>query len=120
MSFKKALIQIRDNYVIGQAARAKVPAFHPGVVCRLRFVFSGRVQHVGFRLEVAELADRLELTGFCKNLENGDVLVELQGAKNRIAYLVFFMRSLTRIKVTHVTATSLPIDPAETAFDREV
>ena len=118
MQIKDAFIKIRDEYVIRQVARAKVPAFRPGVVCRLRFIFSGRVQHVGFRLEAAEMADRLELTGFCKNLENGDVLVEVQGAKNRIAYLVFFLRSLTRIKVTHVTATPLPIDPKETIFNR--
>ena len=60
----------------------------------------------------------LELTGFCENLPNGDVLLEVQGAKNRIAYLVFFLRSLTRIKVARVTATPLPIDPKETIFNR--
>ncbi|MBQ8584999.1 MAG: acylphosphatase [Butyricicoccus sp.] len=118
MQIKDVFLKIRDDYVIHQVARAKVPAFRPGVVCRLRFVFSGRVQNVGFRLEAAEMADRLELTGFCENLPNGDVLLELQGAKNRIAYLVFFLRSLTRIRVEHVTATRLPINPTETVFIR--
>ena len=118
MQIKDVFLKIRDEYVIHQVSRAKVPAFRPGVVCRLRFVFSGRVQHVGFRLEAAEMADRLELTGFCENLPNGDVLLEVQGAKNRIAYLVFFLRSLTRIKVARVTATSLPIDPMEEKFNR--
>ena len=118
MQIKDAFLKMRDDYVIRQVARAKVPAFRPGAVCRLRFIFSGRVQNVGFRLEAAEMADRLELTGFCENLPNGDVLLEVQGAKNRIAYLVFFLRSLVRIKVKTVTAVQLPIDPNETIFNR--
>ena len=82
----------------------------------MRFVFSGRVQKVGFRLEVSELAKRLGLTGFCENLDSGDVLAELQGPRNRIAFLVDFMHSLKRIKITHMTKGEKPLAEGESGF----
>ena len=93
MSLKTKFIKVRDNYVINQVQRLKFPEFEAEDTCRYRVVFSGRVQKVGFRLEVCELAKRLELTGFCENLERGDVMVELQGPDNKIKYLISFMES---------------------------
>lgn len=119
MSIKTAFITIRDNYVINQVTRLKLPAFSEDKTVRYRITFSGRVQHVGFRLEVSELARRLELTGFCQNLENGDVLAEFQGPKNRIKFLVTFLESLKRIKITNKTVERLPLKEGETAFQKE-
>lgn len=119
MSFKSIFIQMRDNYVINQAGNVQIPVFAEEKTSRYRITFSGRVQHVGFRLEVAELAARLGLTGFCKNLENGDVLAELQGPKEKIKFLVYFMESLKRIKVTERKVERLAVNPEETAFFRE-
>ena len=113
-TFKK----IRDQYVIDQAHRVRLPEFSEAPVCRRRIVFHGRVQHVGFRLEVQELANRLGLTGFCENLENGDVLAELQGTEARIQFLLDFMDSLVRIRIKHKTVEPCPIDPEETSFLR--
>ena len=66
----------------------------------------------------------LEMTnycgGFCKNLENGDVLVELQGLRSKIDFYVNFMKSLKRIRVDHVTVTELPVTPNEIEFNREI
>lgn len=115
---KTAFKQFRDFLVIDQVRRAKIPAFAPDRVCRRRIRFSGRVQKVGFRLEVCELARRLELTGFCQNLPNGQVLAELQGPKNRIGFLVGFMESLKRIRITDKTVEELPVLPEETGFGR--
>ena len=78
----------------------ELPGFPEDDLVRYRIVFSERVQKVGFRLEVCEMAGRLGITGYCQNLQNGDVLAEFQGPKNRITYLVRFMESLKRIKVT--------------------
>ena len=78
----------------------ELPGFPEDDLVRYRIVFSERVQKVGFRLEVCEMAGRLGITGYCQNLQNGDVLAEFQGPKNQIAYLVRFMESLKRIKVT--------------------
>ena len=116
MNLKATLKKLRDTYVIKQVQRAKLPEFAPDRIRRYRFIFSGRVQKVGFRLEVCELAESLGLTGFCQNLDNGDVLAELQGADNRIQHLVSFMGSLKRIRIKHQVVEELPIDTRETAF----
>lgn len=119
MSIKNKFVQIRDGYVIRQARNAKIPTFEKSEMKRYQIVFSGRVQHVGFRLEVSELADRLGLTGFCKNLDNGDVLAELQGEEKRIQFLISFMESLKRIKITNKQIEILGINQSETIFQRE-
>ena len=113
-SFKK----LRDKYVIRQVQRVKFPDFPADRVCRCRVIFSGRVQKVGFRLEMAELAKRLGLTGFCKNQPDGNVLAELQGQENRIYFLISFMESLIRIKITDKHIEELTVRPNETAFIR--
>ena len=107
--FKKLLKQFRDRYVINQAWNAPVPEFTPSRVCRYGIRFSGRVQNVGFRLEVAELAKNLGLTGFCENLPDGDVYAQLQGPENKILYLVSFMESLVRIRITEKIMEELPL-----------
>ena len=71
---------------------------------------------MGFRLEVCELAKRLEITGFCKNLENGDVLAELQGTEDKIEYLISFMESLKRIKIRNKRIENLEIIEGENNF----
>ena len=116
MSLKQTFKNLRDNYVLKQAQNAVLPAFSPAPVCRLRVRFSGRVQKVGFRLETYELAKRLRLTGFCRNLENGDVLAELQGPENRIHFLISFMESLKRIKIKHRELSVWDVVPGETDF----
>ena len=107
---------IRDNYVINQVKKVKLPEFEPGNIRRYKITFSGRVQNVGFRLEVCELAKRLGLTGFCKNLENGDVLAEMQGEDEKIQYLLIFMESLKRIKIKNKTVEEVEVRTSETGF----
>ena len=116
MSLKAKFIKIRDNYVIHQVQRAELPEFEADSIRRYRVTFSGRVQKVGFRLEVCELAKRLELTGFCKNLENGDVMAELQGPDNKIKYLLSFMETLRRIKIRNKMIEELEADREEKEF----
>ena len=116
MSIKDKLKRFRDNYVIKQVQKATFPHFETDAIKRYRVVFSGRVQKVGFRLEVLELAKRLELTGYCKNLENGQVLAEIQGPSNKIDYLIFFMENLKRIKIKDKTIEELEINGMEKEF----
>lgn len=119
MSIKKLFVTMRDHYVIRQVDKLKLPAFPEEKMVRYRITFSGRVQHVGFRLEISELARKLNLTGYCRNLENGDVLTEIQGPKNRIKYLVSFMESLKRIKITNRTVEKMTLNESETTFKKE-
>lgn len=118
MSLKERLIKMRDDYVISQVHRAEIPMFRVSPLVRWQVTFSGRVQHVGFRLEVCELAKRLKLTGYCQNLENGDVLAELQGMENKITFLITFMESLKRIRISRKEIVKLELVLDEMEFEK--
>ena len=120
MSIKDTFKKFRDDYVINQVQKAKIPDFKEDEITRYQILFHGRVQKVGFRLEVCELAARLGLTGWCQNLENGDVLAEFQGPKNKIKFLVHFMESLVRIKIKEKKITKLSLIQDEKAFVKKV
>lgn len=109
--------QIRDNYVIRQVEKAKLPDFEDDYFVRRRVTFSGRVQHVGFRLELERMAARLGLTGWVKNLENGDVQAEIQGYESRIRFLLKFMCSLKRIKIKKMENKARSLQTGETTFE---
>lgn len=46
---------------------------------RKHIVVSGRVQGVGFRYHTIQLADACKLTGWVRNLDSGEVELEIQG-----------------------------------------
>jgi acylphosphatase len=52
----------------------------------------GRVQGVGFRWFILRHAERLGLTGYCRNLPNGDVEVFAQGTDAALAELAGALR----------------------------
>lgn len=106
----------QNNYVVKQVENLELPEFKTSETRRREIIFSGRVQKVGFRLEVFELANRLGLTGWVQNLDNGSVRTQLQGGVNRIEFLVNFMESLKRAKVKKVDLIELDIQTDETEF----
>ena len=110
--FKK----FRDDYVIHQVEKTKLPDFEDDYFVRRRVTFHGRVQHVGFRLELEQMATRLGLTGWVKNLENGDVQAEIQGYESRIRFLLKFMHSLKRIKIKNMENKPCSPKQNETEF----
>lgn len=110
--FKK----LRNEYVIWHANRIKFPKFSPSPIVRKKVSFSGRVQKVGFRLEIYSIAERMKLTGWVKNLEDGSVEVEFQGEELQISFLVHCMQSLKRASVKKLTIIDLPISDGEENF----
>ncbi len=62
---------------------------------RYLIIFKGRVQGVGFRYSAQRQANDLNLTGYVKNLDNGDVRVEIQGESSLINN---FIRTMINIK----------------------
>ncbi len=50
----------------------------------LNAIVKGRVQGVGYRFFVLETARRMKLTGFVKNLPNGDVEVQAEGPEEKL------------------------------------
>ena len=108
----EALKRLRDNYVIWHANNIKFPEFDSTTVVRKRVVFSGRVQKVGFRLELFTIAHRLNLTGWVKNLEDGSVEAEPQGDESRVNFLIKSMKDLKRASVKNcdVITTTISSD----------
>lgn len=58
------------------------------MVVEARIIFSGRVQGVGFRWTVVEVAERYGIVGCVKNLSNGSVEVIAQSSKESIDLFV--------------------------------
>ncbi len=116
MSLKRKLIEARDNYVVNQVKTVQLPQFKSMEIRRYRITFYGRVQNVGFRLEVSEMAKKLGLTGFAENQKDKSVLVEVQGQFDKIKFLVAFMKSLKRIVIKNVDIKRLPLDFTEIGF----
>lgn len=116
MKIKKIFKRIRHDYVVNQVKKANVPPFGADETVRYCIIFEGRVQGVGFRLEMEQLARRLNLTGWAKNLENGGVEAQIQGMKNRIDFLLGFMNSLVRIKIDKMQKEAMDVLPHEQGF----
>lgn len=53
-------------------------------VFHLAAYFSGHVQGVGFRYQVARLARGFEVAGYVKNLADGRVLLEVEGKDQEV------------------------------------
>lgn len=49
---------------------------------------TGKVQQVGFRWFTVQWAQDFGLSGYAKNLEDGTVLIEAEGKKNKIESLI--------------------------------
>lgn len=119
MNIKVWIKKVKNGYVIRQARNVRLPQFESDDMVRRHYIFKGRVQKVGFRIEVIELAKRLGLTGWVNNLENGDVEAELQGPKNKIDFLVSFMESLKRIKIDSKEVKEILVVESEKAFQSD-
>ena len=55
-------------------------------------MISGRVQGVGFRWSAAAEAGKLGITGFVKNLSNGNVYIEAEGSPEQLEAFVGWCR----------------------------
>ena len=116
MKIISLLKKLRDGYVIRQVEHIKLPDFSTEGIVREHLLFIGRVQNVGFRMEVYLIAGKLGLTGWVKNKEDGNVEAEIQGEKSKIAFIKHYMKSLKRAKVTHIVEKELALQNQEQSF----
>lgn len=116
MNFKEWIRNTKDGYVVRQVKNIVLPRFELSPIIHRRFVFHGRVQKVGFRLEIFELAKRLELSGWVRNRMDGTVEAQFQGEENKVDFLVAFMKSLKRAKVTKIDSFSISFHDASGEF----
>lgn len=111
--------RVRDGYVRWHADRIRLPAFPESPLIRRRVYFSGKVQKVGFRLELSRLAERLNLTGSVKNREDGSVEAVLQGEERAVQFLVKCMIGLKRASVARLDMQELPVLESLTGFQSD-
>ena len=77
----------------------------------------GRVQGVHFRVFVRNSARELGVTGWVKNMKDGSVTMELQGAAQIIEQLIEKIKQgRGRIKVTSLELADLPVTEGEIGF----
>lgn len=84
---------------------------------RKHFIFKGRVQGVGFRITFYQQATRLHLTGWVRNLSNGDVEACLQGELAAIQQVIDYMHSIRYIRIEHTEVEDLDILSDEMSFE---
>lgn len=77
---------------------------------RYYIVFTGRVQGVGFRYTAQMKATEYDLTGWVRNLDNGDVDMEVQGAPDAIHSLLRDLRLGERwIRIDDYSQKEIPL-----------
>ncbi|WP_070963364.1 acylphosphatase [Vibrio sonorensis] len=57
----------------------------------VKFIVSGKVQGVGFRYHTSYQGKNLNLTGYAKNLDNGDVEVMARGREENLKKLELWL-----------------------------
>jgi acylphosphatase len=57
-----------------------------------KIIVKGTVQGIFFRQFIKDHADKLKLTGFCRNLEGGDVEIIVEGEPDQIERMARFAK----------------------------
>ena len=84
---------------------------------RYFIIFKGRVQGVGFRWRVLEICNNLHLTGYVRNLENGDVQAQIQGEKEDLDDFFKQIYKPNRfIRIDDYSIRQVPINEKEKKF----
>ncbi len=85
---------------------------------RYHILVKGRVQGVGFRYHAKYAAIKTDITGWAKNLDNGDVEIEAQGDAE---FLESFIKLLEKgngfSKVAALYKTEIPLVTKEKSFN---
>lgn len=84
---------------------------------RYYLVFKGRVQGVGFRYFAMNAARKCALTGWVRNLSNGDVDMEIQGDVAKLDQCIAMITAGSRwIRVDDYAQKTIPLDDSEKDF----
>ncbi|XCP86852.1 acylphosphatase [Roseburia hominis] len=75
---------------------------------RKQYVFTGRVQGVGFRYTAQYLAQHLGITGWVKNEWDGSVVMEAQGTQEMLEELVRKLQMRNFSRVDYVAELTIP------------
>ena len=83
---------------------------------RWHILFSGKVQHVGFRYTAYYIARDLGLTGWVDNLSDGRVEMEVQGQPSDLRRLLLRLKGQRHIRITQTQIRRIPRRTLERHF----
>jgi acylphosphatase len=83
---------------------------------RKRFIFSGRVQGVGFRWHARHAAESLRLTGWVRNEYDGSVSMEVQGTEAEIDRMLVMLQQDRYIDIRDMESKVIAVDEEERSF----
>ena len=84
--------------------------------CRWHLYLSGSVQHVGLRYTALYLCRGLGLIGWVKNLPDGRVELEVQGAVSDLRRFYVALKSQPHIHIAHADIAEVPLVSGERGF----
>ncbi len=83
---------------------------------RWQILFSGQVQHVGFRYTAYYLARELGVTGWVDNLPDGRVEMEAQGSSTQLRRMLLRLKDQRHIRITELHIRRVPCRMLERRF----
>jgi acylphosphatase len=83
---------------------------------QLHALFCGHVQGVGFRFTVCRIAKRFSVTGYVRNLGNGDVELVAEGDEPELSAFIYEIRN-SQLK-RYIVHDSVSWKTATGEFDR--
>ena len=88
----------------------------PDETKRRRVIYAGRVQGVGFRYTSRMLAEPFPIVGFVKNLPDGTVELQAEGAPEAVREFLAKVEEHFRSQIREATGADLPPRGDEPAF----
>ena len=76
---------------------------------RRHYIFSGRVQCVGFRYRAQQIAGHYGVTGWVRNLWSGDVEMEVQGDVQSIEQMIEALYKSKYIGIERIQCADIPV-----------
>lgn len=83
---------------------------------RKHFVFTGRVQGVGFRYRANHAANGIGVTGWVKNCFDGSVEMEAQGTEEQINRVLVMVNKGEYVMIDNIKTTVVPVVENERGF----
>jgi acylphosphatase len=84
---------------------------------RLRCLFTGRVQGVGFRATARHVAVQYPITGWVRNDPDGSVSLEAQGSPEAVRGFLAELQTAMGRYIGSSSSSELPDLPSETGFE---
>lgn len=83
---------------------------------RKRYLFTGEVQGVGFRYRAKYAADKLGISGWVRNNDDGSVSMEAQGQADALQKLTDLIAQGKYISIDSIRKTDIPVIEKEYGF----